>query len=88
MNGGTRSSPWGRASSHGRRRCVVPPGFGRGGGQVFQGGPPLQTEVQLTSSAGLDVFPAFSPDGRALAYASDRSDGFGNLPPAPGIGKP
>ncbi len=32
--------------------------------------------AQLTSSAGLDVFPAFSPDGKALAYASDRSGRF------------
>jgi Tol biopolymer transport system component len=32
--------------------------------------------VQLTSSTGLDVFPAFSPDGRTLAYASDRSGRF------------
>lgn len=32
--------------------------------------------VQLTSSAGLDVFPAFSPDGRTLAYSSDRSGRF------------
>lgn len=32
--------------------------------------------AQLTTSAGLDVFPAFSPDGKALAYASDRSGRF------------
>jgi Tol biopolymer transport system component len=32
--------------------------------------------VQLSSSAGLDVFPAFSPDGRAVAYSSDRSGRF------------
>lgn len=32
--------------------------------------------LQLTSSTGLDVFPAFSPDGRSLAYASDRSGRF------------
>ena len=50
--------------------------FGRGGEPGSSGeGPPLRP-VQLTSSAGLDVFPAFSPDGRALAYASDRSGRF------------
>ncbi|HEV8267180.1 MAG TPA: protein kinase, partial [Thermoanaerobaculia bacterium] len=32
--------------------------------------------VQLTTSAGLDLFPAFSPDGNSLAYSSDRSGGF------------
>ncbi len=32
--------------------------------------------VQLTTSTGLDVFPAFSPDGRTLVYASDRSGRF------------
>jgi eukaryotic-like serine/threonine-protein kinase len=32
--------------------------------------------VQLTSSAGLDVFPTFSPDGRSVAYSSDRSGRF------------
>lgn len=35
---------------------------------------PLRT--QLTSSAGLDAFPAWSPDGTAVAYASDRSGRF------------
>ena len=32
--------------------------------------------VQLTTSTGLDVFPAFSPDGRTVAYSSDRSGRF------------
>ncbi|MFN7985933.1 MAG: protein kinase [Thermoanaerobaculia bacterium] len=32
--------------------------------------------VQLTSSAGLDVFPTFAPDGRSIAFASDRSGRF------------
>jgi Tol biopolymer transport system component len=32
--------------------------------------------VQLTSSDGLDVFPAFAPDGRSIAYSSDRSGRF------------
>jgi len=35
---------------------------------------PLRT--QLTSSAGLDAFPAWSPDGTAVAYASDRGGRF------------
>jgi Tol biopolymer transport system component/DNA-binding winged helix-turn-helix (wHTH) protein len=35
---------------------------------------PLRT--QLTSSSGLDAFPAWSPDGTAVAYASDRSGRF------------
>lgn len=32
--------------------------------------------VQLTSSPSLDAFPAWSPDGSRLAYASDRSGTF------------
>ncbi len=32
--------------------------------------------VQATTSAGLDLFPAFSPDGARLAYASDRGGTF------------
>lgn len=32
--------------------------------------------VQFTSSTGLDVFPAFSSDGRSIVYASDRSGSF------------
>ncbi|HEV8268890.1 MAG TPA: protein kinase [Thermoanaerobaculia bacterium] len=32
--------------------------------------------VQITDSAGLDLFPSFSPDGGAVAYASDRSGAF------------
>ena len=40
--------------------------------------PPLHiaSNVQVTSSAGLDLHPAFSPDGKALAFASDRSGSF------------
>lgn len=38
--------------------------------------PPAVARVQLTSSAGLDAFPAWSPDGGTLAYASDRSGRF------------
>ena len=34
------------------------------------------TRTQLTSSAMLDAFPAWSPDGRTLAYASDRGGRF------------
>ncbi|HEV8267482.1 MAG TPA: protein kinase, partial [Thermoanaerobaculia bacterium] len=32
--------------------------------------------VQLTTSAGLDVFPSFSPDGESIAYSSDEAGGF------------
>jgi Tol biopolymer transport system component len=32
--------------------------------------------VQLTSSDGLDCFPSFSPDGKSIAYSSDRSGTF------------
>jgi Tol biopolymer transport system component/DNA-binding winged helix-turn-helix (wHTH) protein len=36
-----------------------------------------QVEVdQLTESNGLDVFPSFSPDGRSIAYSSDRTGAF------------
>lgn len=38
--------------------------------------PPPSPPVQLTTSAGLDVSPTFSPDGAQLAYASDRSGSF------------
>ena len=37
---------------------------------------PPPTPVQVTTSSGLDVFPSFSPDGKSLAYASDRNGGF------------
>lgn len=36
---------------------------------------PLQG-VQVTTSAGLDLQPAFSPDGQSIAYASDRTGTF------------
>ena len=39
-------------------------------------GPPPMRLAQVTFSAGLDVFPSFSPDGNAIAYASDRSGKF------------
>ncbi|MBL8115857.1 MAG: PD40 domain-containing protein, partial [Acidobacteria bacterium] len=32
--------------------------------------------VQVTASAGLDLHPSFAPDGRSLAYASDRTGAF------------
>src|SRR5262245_16026131 len=32
--------------------------------------------VQLTASPGLDAFPAFSPDGRFIAYASNKNGSF------------
>ncbi|MBK9372173.1 MAG: PD40 domain-containing protein [Holophagales bacterium] len=66
--------------------AAVPLWFGRGGSRGLREGPPLRP-VQLTSSAGLDVFPAFSPDGRAPAYASDRSGRF-EITAGPCIGKP
>ena len=44
-------------------------------GRVEPGGVALRP-AQLTSSAGLDVFPTFAPDGRSIAYASDRSGRF------------
>jgi Tol biopolymer transport system component len=44
-------------------------------GPVAPDASPLRP-VQLTSSTGLDVFPAFAPDGKSLAYSSDRSGRF------------
>ena len=32
--------------------------------------------LQLTTNAGLDLHPAFSPQGDAIAFASDRSGAF------------
>ena len=47
--------------------------LGRGGSRE----PPAPAKaVQLTTSAGLDLFPAFSPDARRLAYSSNRTGGF------------
>jgi Tol biopolymer transport system component/DNA-binding winged helix-turn-helix (wHTH) protein len=37
---------------------------------------PLLRPMQLTASAGLALFPSFSPDGSAFAYSSDRSGSF------------
>ncbi len=37
--------------------------------------PDQSTMVQLTNGAGLTMDPAVSPDGKLLAYASDRADG-------------
>ena len=34
------------------------------------------SRTQVTSAASLDAFPAWSPDGRSLAYASDRRGRF------------
>jgi eukaryotic-like serine/threonine-protein kinase len=41
-------------------------------------GPPLSPlkSVQLTNSAGLDIFPSLSPEGERLAYSSDRNGTF------------
>jgi Tol biopolymer transport system component/DNA-binding winged helix-turn-helix (wHTH) protein len=41
-------------------------------------GPPRDVAwpVQLTTNAGLDVHPSFSPQGDAVAFASDRSGAF------------
>src|SRR5215813_2598251 len=38
--------------------------------------PPPMRLAQVTFSSGLDVFPSFSPDGNAIAYASDHSGKF------------
>jgi Tol biopolymer transport system component len=38
--------------------------------------PHITANVQVTASAGLDLYPAFSPDGKAVAFASDRSGAF------------
>ena len=50
--------------------------------------PDVRQAQQLTTSSGLDMSPSFSPDGRSIAYSSDRSGRFeiyarpiqGNLP--------
>ncbi len=47
----------------------------KGSGRVEPVSAPVRP-VQLTSSTGLDVFPAFSPDGKAVVYASDRTGRF------------
>jgi len=39
---------------------------------------PPSTMIRLTSDAGLSAYPALSPDGKFVAYASDRAGG-GNL---------
>ena len=36
----------------------------------------VRNTAQLTTSPGLDIFPAFAPDGNSIAYASDRSGAF------------
>ena len=36
----------------------------------------LARPTQFTTSAGLDLYPAFSPDGESLAYSSDESGSF------------
>jgi Tol biopolymer transport system component len=38
--------------------------------------PRITANAQVTTSAGLDLYPAFSPDGRAVAFASDRTGAF------------
>ena len=43
-----------------------------GGGEVIQ----PQNLTQLTASSALDISPSFSPDGKSLAYASDRTGSF------------
>ena len=37
---------------------------------------PVRAVSQVTTSAGLDLYPSFSPDGAHLAYSSDRSGHF------------
>jgi Tol biopolymer transport system component len=38
--------------------------------------PHVLKQTQVTFSSGLDVFPALSPDGRSVAYASDQNGNF------------
>jgi Tol biopolymer transport system component/DNA-binding winged helix-turn-helix (wHTH) protein len=45
-------------------------------GSRTQGPPALSRTAQLTTSSGLDVDAAWSPDGSLLAYSSDRSGSF------------
>ena len=59
--------PGGHSSSPGDRRRPRRHGSAR---------PRGSTRTQITSSAALDAFPAWSPDGRTLAYASDRGGRF------------
>ena len=40
------------------------------------GGPGPLRSLQLTTSAGLDLYPSFSPDGQTLVFSSNRSGTF------------
>ena len=45
-------------------------------GSRSTGAPQSSEATQVTSSAGMDIFPSFSPDGSAIAYSSDISGSF------------
>ncbi|HET8648064.1 MAG TPA: protein kinase [Vicinamibacteria bacterium] len=49
---------------------------GRGGAGQAPPRPARVAPVQITTSSGLDIHPRFSPDGKWLAYSSDRGGSF------------
>src|SRR5581483_8969398 len=40
------------------------------------GAPVIKRTTQITTWTGLDIYPAFSPDGNSIAYTSDHDGGF------------